>query len=133
MYVTFSPEDGDAQTWEFNPGRVRVAEQIAIEKAAGLRWDEWVTEVKLGRASARRVLLWAMLRREHPARPLADTPDFLADELVVELSPAELYESREAFVKAGGPAMEDGEAMLAALDAQIDEAVEKYGAPGKAR
>lgn len=133
MYVTFSPEDGDSQTWDFNPGRVRVAEQIAIEKASGLRWEEWITEVKLGRASARRVLLWAMLRRTHPARPIADVPDFFADELVVEMSAAELRESRDSFLRAGGANMEDGSLMLEALEAQIAEAAAKHGEPeGKA-
>lgn len=45
MRVTYAPEDGDKQTWEFHPGRVKRSEAVLIEKRAGVRWDEWVVLV----------------------------------------------------------------------------------------
>lgn len=127
MYVTYTPEDGDKREWSFRPGRVRVSEQVLIEKKSGMRWDEWVSNCKMGNASARRVLLWHLLRLEHPHYRFEDVPDFYADELLVELSVPELLEAREMFVKSGAADREDGRQMLDMMDAEIEESRAKYG------
>lgn len=127
MYVTYSPADGDPQTWVFIPGRVRTSEQEIVERRAGLRWDEWVMECKLNRASARKVLLWHLLRRDHLALKLEDVDDFYADELLVELSASELEESREGLAKSGALDGDDGPAMIQVLEAQLAEVIAKHG------
>lgn len=133
MFVTYTPEDGEKQTWEFVPGRVRVSEQVLVEKRADMRWAQWVEEIKIGLSSARRVLLWHLIRREHPGLRWEDTPDYCADELLVELSVQELSEWRDTVLKLAG-SEEDREQMLAVIDGQIAESSAKHGdgATGKA-
>lgn len=134
MYVTYKPEDGEVQEWEFHPDRVRVSEQVMVEKRAGVRWDEWVQGVKLGRAESRRVLLWHLIRRRHPGLRWDDTPDFYAGELVVEQSVAELERNREAWVAAGGEANDDAPMVSAMFEREIEAARKSRGdeAAGKA-
>ena len=90
MDVTYKPEDGSVQRWSFNSGRVRTGEAEQIEARAGMRYEEWVLGVQSGSARARRVLLWHLLRRDHPKLRFEDTPDFYVDELVVEYDVVEL-------------------------------------------
>lgn len=92
MDVTYKPEDGSVQRWSFNSGRVRQSEAEQIEAKAGTRYEEWVLDVQSGSARARRVLLWHLIRRDHPKFRFEDTPDFYVDELVVEYDAAELRE-----------------------------------------
>lgn len=135
MFVSYTPEDSpqDAQSWEFLPGRVRVSEQVIVEKQYGATWTEFVNGAKVGEAHARRVLLCHLLRREHPALQLRDTPDFFADELTVELSAAELEANRAEWESTGGPGRENGEAVAAVFAREIEEARAKYGeSQGKA-
>lgn len=92
MDVTYTPEGGAAQTWNFNAGRVRTAEAEQIESRSGMRYEEWVLAIQQGSARARRVLLWHLMRRDHPRYRFEDTPDFYMDELVLEYDAAELGE-----------------------------------------
>lgn len=132
MLVTYAPEDGTAQSWEWNPARVRVNEQVIVEKQYGASWREFVAGAKMGEAAARRVLLCHLLRREHPGLQLRDTPDFMDCELTVELGVAELEANRAEWEAAGGPARELGDVIAARFDADIAVAREREGALGKA-
>ena len=133
MFVTYSPEDGEPRIWEFLPGQVRVSEQIIVEKQFRGTWLEFKTGIMSGDAAARQVLLWHLLRREHPAIPFRDVPDFLDDELVLSQSLAEVTKSYDLWVSSGGPAGEDGAMLEAMFAATIAEAREREGEPaGKA-
>ncbi|GIH98090.1 hypothetical protein [Planobispora takensis] len=121
MFVTYRPEDGTEQRWTFDPGRVRASQAEAIEKRAGEPWDAWLFAVQAGNMRARRVLLWHLLRLDHPALKFEDTPDFYAGELVVEHSVAELTEIRGRVAKATLPAVQRDQ-VLAALDTALAEA-----------
>jgi len=126
MRVTYAPEGGAEQVWDFDPKRVRASEAEAIERRAGESWDAWLLNVQSGQMRARRVLLWHLLRRDHPTLRYEDTPDFFAGEVVVEHTRAELEEIRERVVRAKLPA-DQREQVLSALDMAIDEAREREG------
>lgn len=127
MHVTYAPEDGDRQEWNFKPGRVRASEAQVLERQFGENWDNFAAGVQSGNMRARGVLLWHLLRRDHPMLKFVDVPDFYADELKVEFSVDELVPLREKLQKATLP---EGqlEKMLAALDLELSEAMEREAA-----
>jgi hypothetical protein len=89
MFVTYTPEDDEGQTWRHIPHEMRAREQDLVETHAGTSFAQWTLDVLQGNAKARRVLLWLLLRREHPRVKLADV-DFAWSELVVQQSRQEL-------------------------------------------
>lgn len=136
MLITYTPEDNpaDRKSWEFIPGRVRQSEAAMIEKRYGQNWDKFVADIQGGNMTARRVLLWHLTRREHPALKFEDTPDFYADEVVLEHTVSELQDIRARVEKAGLPAA-DTETALTLIDKQISDAEERDdlgGSSGKA-
>lgn len=132
MYVTYKPEDADEPTrWEFVPGRVRAARAEMIEKRWSGNYDQWVSAIQAGSIRARRVLLWHLIGLDHHTLRFEDTPDFYADELVVEHSRAELEVLRERLAKADLNE-DEREQALTAVDIAITEAMESEEA-GKAR
>ncbi len=126
MLVTYSPEGGEVQRWEFDPGRVRQTEAVIIEKQYGENWEKFCADVQAGSIKARRVMLWHLIRREHHTLKFEDTPDFFTSELVVEHTAAELTAMRDKESKAGLP-MADLEQALAVLDAEIAAAEVRDG------
>lgn len=123
MYVTYSPESGDVQRWVFD-GKVRQSKAEMIEKRYGGTFEQWRSAVQAGDSKARRVLLWHLMSQDHPTLRYEDVPDFYVDELVVEFTADELRTIRENVAKAS-LAADEKETMLAMLDGQIAEAVER--------
>lgn len=121
MRVTYSPEGGSPQSWDYQPKRVRQSEAEMAEKRAGLSWDEFNKQLLQGAARPRKVLLWMCMRREHPVLRYEDVPDFAMSEVQVEFDAAELGEVRALVEKAKDTSDEDRAALLAVLDAQIAE------------
>lgn len=122
MHVTYTPEDGDRQEWDFNPGRVRSSEARVLEKVFGENWETFTVGVQSGNIGARRVMLWHLLRLQHPMLRYDDVPDFYTDELVVEFSTAELAPMLDRMRKANLPE-DKREQVLAALDFAMSEAM----------
>lgn len=130
MHITYSPEDGDRQEWDFNPDRVRQSVAEVIERRFGGTWDEFKAGIQSGASRARRALLWHLLSLQHPTLRYEDTPDFFAGELKVQYSVTELTELRELTLKANLP--EDKREMaLSAIDFEMTEAMAR-GESGKA-
>jgi hypothetical protein len=125
-YTPKNPADGDAQVWDFDPGRIRASEAEIIEKRYAGRWENFLADVKGGSIRARRVLLWHLLRTAHHTLKFEDTPDFFADELVCTYSYAELVAMRERVLKANLDA-DTREQVLTALDIEITEAMSLEG------
>lgn len=119
MIIVYSPEDGDKQQWEFTPGKVRAGEAERIEKRYGANWTEFLQGVNTGSIRARRVLLWHLIRRDHPTLRWEDTPDFYAGELSVDMSLTELVEMRERVASDKTIDAEVREQVITALTAQI--------------
>jgi hypothetical protein len=81
MFLVYTPEGGDEQQWHVRLGRLKTMEMEAIEKHTGLAYaTEFKAQLIKGQTSARRALLWTMLRRQHPTLKYADV-DFYDDEL----------------------------------------------------
>jgi hypothetical protein len=123
--IEYKPEDterGEAQTWTFDPRRIRATEAVIIQKRFGKTWDEFLVAVQAGDVEARRVLLWHLIRRTHPILRFEDTPDFLLGELEVSHELSELIQLRARVEKASLPA-EQKEPVLAALDVEISDAM----------
>lgn len=130
MFVTYKPEDGDRQEWTWNPKRVRASEGQALLREFGEKsWDLFVQGVRQNDLHARRVLLWHLIRRDHPLVKFADTPDFYADELEVEMSSVELAELRDDIER--GPAPQDQkETAIAVFESMMQKALEREAAIG---
>lgn len=127
MHITWNPEDGQPpQTFEFDPDDLYQSEAARIEKAfgQGMTFDQWFEALRVGSASARKVLLWHLLRIEHPGVRFEDTPDFRKRQLKVEMSVAELTILRDRINKTK---MDETmrEAMQAAFDLDIADAMER--------
>lgn len=120
MKVTFTPEDGQARTWTYRHGKVRASEaEMCERRLEGTKWDAFEANLLQGSARARRVLLWHLLRQEHPALKWDDVPDFCMDELVMEM---DLDDQRRYRARMDSlPKTPDVVEALAALDEGIAE------------
>ncbi|MFJ8818211.1 hypothetical protein [Amycolatopsis thermoflava] len=121
MIVTYSPSGQDVQVWTWDPNQVRAKDAELIEDKFDGTWDEFKVQLLQGRMRARRVLLWHLLRGDHPTIKLDDI-DFVAEELKLELQPQELQEMRDAVAKATSVPTGKRELALELLDRQIAEA-----------
>lgn len=124
MHITYKPEDGDRQEWDFDPDRVRSSLAEMIERKYGETWDQFCSGIQAGNMRSRRVLLWHLLRLEHPALRYEDVPDFYAAELKVQYSVAELNDIRDRLQKMHLPETQRDMAM-AALDVEMTSAMER--------
>jgi len=127
MIVTYTPEDNpaDKQTWDFNPKRLRVSQQTALEEQYHAPWADFYVAVLKDEARARRVLLWYLLTQVHPKLAFRDTPDFYQEELVVEQTSTELADMHDEAV-AAVPEHLRGQ-FEAVFAAQVAEAREREG------
>lgn len=95
MIVKYTPEGGAPVEYEFHARRVKASVAEMIERRAGMRFEEWANEILAGSATARRVLLWHLFTREHPAIRFEDV-DFAYGELEIENNLSELLKMRAA-------------------------------------
>jgi hypothetical protein len=122
MFVTFSPADGDAQRWSYDPDEVMASKAEMIEKRFGASWEAFGAAVIQGSMRARRVLLWHLMTLTHPSIRYEDVADFRSKDLLVEFSAAELVRMRDRLAKANLPEAER-EQITTALDIQITDAM----------
>lgn len=129
MYLIYTPEGQEEQRWVFQPGRLRTAEMIAIERrTGGLKYGtEFKDALMRGDTLARKALLWTLLRRTHHTISFDDV-DFYDDELKLVLDRDELAAEIAALEEFAGVTEDQRMAGLALLRAQLADA--PY-APGK--
>lgn len=89
MKVTYTPEDGDEQVFQYNPNKLMSAEREALEKRTGMAFNQFAMGILRGNALCRRALLHVLLKRQHPTIAFDDV-DFCWDELTVEMTKGEL-------------------------------------------
>lgn len=124
MDVTYKPEGGEAQSWNFQAGEVTMTEAERIEQHAGCVWDEWVNRLQSGSARARRVLLWHLMRRQHPMLRYEDTPDFRVSELSIEYDAVELQRMLDGLDSL--PADDDTKATVrSTIEAELEKAKDR--------
>lgn len=121
MKVTYAPKGDPEQTWDWDPDAVSVVEAEAIERRVDATWDEFRVLVMKGSSRARRVLLWHLLKREHPPLKLDDV-DFRVGEVKVEMDRAELQDMRDRIAESKRLDEDERDKVLSALDDQIDKA-----------
>lgn len=127
MLVTFDPEDGSpVRTWTFDPDDLLRSEATAIEKAYGEAQEMWINSLRIKNAKARTVLLWHLLKEDHPNLKFVDTPDFRMRQMKVEMSSAEL---KEVYDQIGRTKMDDDirEAFEAAFQRDYQDALTREG------
>lgn len=127
MFVTYAPDDGDAQQWEFAASEVTASQAEDVEKTYASPWDQFLVDVFSGGIRARRVLLWFLMRQDHPVLLYADMPDFKVGEVMVEFDRDELQALRDKAAKDKSLP----EAVLEHLDNELANAPE--GSAGKAQ
>lgn len=127
MFVTYAPDSGDTQEWEFAASEVTASQAEDIEKAYGSPWDQFLVDVFSGGIRARRCLLWFLIKLDHPTVLYADAPDFKVGEVLCEFDKDELAQMRDKAAKDKSlPA-----AVLEHIDREIETAPE--GTAGKAQ
>ncbi|MER7002204.1 hypothetical protein ABT297_04035 [Dactylosporangium sp. NPDC000555] len=133
MFLVYKPEDGDAQRWTVQLGKLRSGEIEQIEKLTGFDFGtDYKTRLMRGNALARRALLFTMLRRAHPRTRFADV-DFADDELTLEMDVAELTELRTAIEEADALSDDERKLAISQIDRQLAEAADEGREPeGKA-
>lgn len=131
MIVTYAPEGHEPQSWEFDPGKVRASRAEMIERRAGESWETWLMQVQQGSMRARRVLLWHLMSQTHPTLRYEDAPDFMAGELTIQHTRAELAEMRERIAAAGLPDDQASQVIMA-IDLEMSKAPEGGEGEGKA-
>lgn len=127
MDVTYDPEDGSpVRTWTFDPDDLLRSEAQAIEKAYGGPWEQFINSLRVKDAKARTVLMWHLLKQDHPKLKFDDTPDFRMRQMVVEQSSAEL---RAVYEEIGKMKLSEDhrEAFEAAYTASIRDALIREG------
>lgn len=122
MFVTYTPEDGDRQEWVWDPTRIRATEaQVMLREFGTPSWDLFEKCIKMNDPNARRVLLWHLIRRDHPMMKFADTPDFFLDEMTVELSSTELARMIDE-ARNSGASPDQKAAAIASFEKELEEA-----------
>jgi len=127
MFVTWNPEDGsEKREFNFDSDDVLRSEAVAIEKAYGASWEEWINALRIKNAKARNVLLWHLLKQDHPRLRFEDTPDFRMRQMTVEMSSEEL---RAVYEQISRTKMNDDirEAFEAAFGRDIQDALLREG------
>lgn len=117
MRVIYTPEssaDGDPHDWLFDAKRVRSSEVERIEDLFGQTWPAFVGAVQAQSAKALRLLLWHLMRRDHPSvnKKLSEIPDFMMGEIELEASSSEI---RDAMKKIEGSSQFTAEERVQAL------------------
>jgi hypothetical protein len=130
VIVTYKPEgQSDPKTWEVDLGNMRSSEMEGIEGRTKMNFGTDYKQALYARnTSARRALLWTLLRRDNPFLLYKDV-DFADREVECELDKKEWADLRDSVVKAGRTIdPEELQERLSAIDRAIEDAPE---APGK--
>lgn len=96
-----------------------------------MTWDEFQKAILGGSIAARRVLLWHLLKREHPPLRLDDV-SFRTGEVEVEFEKCELVDLRAQLIRRDRMVSEeDRDRALRAIDAQITDLESREMEPGE--
>lgn len=93
MLLKYTPEGTDGQSWAFSPDKLLSSEAEAIERVTKMTYAEFGVAIIKGSATARRALLWVLLKRDEPTLKHASL-DVPVGAIVLEYEPHELVQMR---------------------------------------
>jgi hypothetical protein len=96
VIVTYTPEDGEPRRWDLDDVKLLTSEAEAIERVTGLGWAHVrspQTLVFKDSPTAKRALVWVLLKRDEPALRYRDF-DPVEDAITVRLGLAEARQVR---------------------------------------
>lgn len=134
MIVTYTKTGEDPRTWNFHPEDLSESMAEVIERRFGTdtpTFEAWQQGVHQGMARARRVLLWFLLWRDHPALRFEEV-DPKRRELKVEFTVPELEAMRDRVRNSRKMNPDDRVKLLEALDIQMETAPQEPEPEGKA-
>lgn len=100
MHIIFTPEDGEKREWDFKLHKLLTTEAEAIEKRAGIPYIELHPRLMTSQPSARRALIWVLLKRSDPTLQYMDV-DFPMGAFQAELDDEEKADLRAQLTRAG--------------------------------
>lgn len=106
MLITYAPDEGDKREWQFKGRTLMATEAEAIEKATGIDWGEFSGKLMSGSPTAKRGLLWVLMKREEPTLRYTAC-DFPVGSVDVELDEEEKADLRAAIRRS--PSLSDKE------------------------
>jgi hypothetical protein len=132
VLVTYKPEGGGEQRWEFDFNRVRRSEAIIIEKqyGGGRTYVQFQMAAMQGSSEALTLLLWMLQRRDHPTLRFEDVPDFFLDEIELDFGAAEWRAMRDETAKSDDP---QAAMALAVAEQKLAEAEAREQAAGEGK
>lgn len=96
MIFTYTPRDGAPRRWDLAEVRFLSSEAETVERTTSLEWGEllfWRTLVMKASPTARRALLWVLLKRDEPTLRYSACDPVLSD-IDVKLGAGDLAEFR---------------------------------------
>jgi len=133
VIFTYKPEGQDeGQTWDIDLGKLRSSEMEGIEARTGMDYgSEFKQKFVARNTSARKALLWTLLRRQHHTLLYKDV-DFADDEVVVNFYKHEWQEMIDNVAKSKSIEPEEKAERIAILTAAMEESEESLEHSGKA-
>jgi hypothetical protein len=114
LRITYTPDDGEKREWQFKGRTLMATEAEAIEKVTGILWGEFSARLMQGSPTAKRGLLWALLKREEPTLRYGDM-DFPIGAAEVELDDEEKADIRAAIMRSPNLSEDERREALAQL------------------
>jgi hypothetical protein len=121
MLFKYAAEGAEPRQWTYSPDKLMSSEAEAIEKVTHLTYQEFGMQLLSGSVTARRALLWVMLKRTEPTLRHGQV-DFPAGAVELEYEPHELKAIRDKVAEDASLADEDRIAALDQLDTMIGDA-----------
>jgi hypothetical protein len=101
VILIYEPEGATPREWDFEPDKLMTAEVEAIERQTGWTYVEFGQQLGKGSVTAKRALLWVLLKRNEPTLRHAQV-DVPAGAIRLKFSRAELEETRAALLDGRG-------------------------------
>lgn len=120
MLLKYTPEGEEAQEWSVDLDRLMSSEAEAIEKVTDMTYEAFGVALKTGSMTARRALLWILLKRKMPTLRHKDI-DAPTGSILFEFETHELREIRAAVVEATELTDVERASALALIDEQLGD------------
>jgi len=118
VLLIYKPEGATERRWTYAPDKILSSEAEAIEKITGITYEEFGQALIKGSMTARRALLWVLLKREEPTLRHSQV-DVPVGAITVDYEQHELKAIRDALADNKDLSDSDRDAALEQLDEMI--------------